>query len=198
MDMTPSSVQSRQALPGLGTPRLLELAAGGDRAAWEQLVDRYIGLIWSITRDYRLSESDAADVTQTTWLRLLEHVERIEAPERLASWLATTARRECARVVAGRVRVVLAFDEAGLEQVGAVQPELDAPLLAEERARDVRAAVEALPPRWRELLELLMADPPVSYAEIAQRLGVPVGSIGPTRGRCLRRLRELLEPAVAV
>ena len=161
--------------------------------AWERLVDQFSRLVWSITADYRLLESDAADVTQTTWLRLLEHIDRIEYPERVGSWLAATARNECLRSLAGRKRVVLAHDDEILMVGAGASPEVDERILANERDQVVRDAVSHLPRRWQRLIELLMADPPASYADISSELDLPVGSIGPTRGRCLARLRVLLQ-----
>ncbi len=173
---------------------LVRRATDGDCWAWERLVDQYSRLIWAMTRDFRLAESDAADVVQATWLRLIEHIGRIEYPERIGSWLATTARHECLRhVVAGKRVMLIQNDDAALAEAVLHQPEVDERLLADERAREVREAITRLPSRWQQLLELLMADPPASYAEISDQLGLPVGSIGPTRGRCLDRLRVLLQ-----
>jgi RNA polymerase sigma factor (sigma-70 family) len=172
---------------------LVRGAAEGDRQAWERLVDQYARLIWSITADFKLIESDAADVAQTTWLRLLEHIDRIEYPDRVGSWLAATARNECLRNLAARKRVVLSQDEDVLTSVVASSPEVDERILADERDQVVRDALSRLPGRWQRLLELLMADPPASYADISTELDLPVGSIGPTRGRCLARLRVLLQ-----
>src|SRR6201993_2054356 len=160
-------------------------AADGDRQAWERLVDQYARLIWSITVEFKLGESDAGDVAQTTWLRLLEHIDRIEHPDRVGSWLAATARDECLRNLAARKRVVLAHDDEVLTGVVASGPAVDERLLADERDQVVRDALSRLPRRWQRLLELLMADPPTSYADISSELDLPVGSIGPTRGRCL-------------
>ncbi len=175
---------------------LVRRAAAGDHDSWERLVDRFARLIWAITRDFRLGESDAADVAQATWLRLLEHIDRIQYPERVGSWLAATARNECLRSLAARKRVVLAHDEIQLEGVAAHQPDVDDGLLAAERAQVVREALTQLPRRWQQLLELLMSDPPVSYAEISDQLDLPIGSIGPTRRRCLARLQVLLHPTL--
>jgi RNA polymerase sigma factor (sigma-70 family) len=172
---------------------LVRRAADGDLQAWERLVDQFARLIWSITGDFKLVESDAADVAQTTWLRLLEHIDRIEHPDRVGSWLAATARHECLRSLAAHKKVVLGHDEEDLNSVIAHEPEVDARLLADERALVVREALTRLPRRWQRLLDMLMADPPASYAEISDQLGLPVGSIGPTRGRCLARLRVLLQ-----
>lgn len=180
----------------LGVPdvaRLVRRAAEGDLQAWERLVDQYARLIWSITGEYKLVESDAADVAQTTWLRLLEHIDRIEYPARVGSWLAATARHECLRSLAARKRVVLARDEEVLFDTAVSGPEVDERILADERDQVVRDALSRLPRRWQRLLELLMADPPTPYADISDELGLPVGSIGPTRGRCLAQLRVLLQ-----
>jgi RNA polymerase sigma factor (sigma-70 family) len=181
-----------------GSPDIASLvrqAADGDKAAWERLVDQYSRLIWAITRDFRLAEIDAADVVQTTWLRLLEHIGRIEYPERIGSWLATTARHECLRHLAASKRVMLVEDhDATFGHTREHQPDVEERLLAGERAQEVREAVSTLPTRSQQLIELLMADPPISYTEISHQLGLPIGSIGPTRGRCLERLRLMLQP----
>lgn len=167
-------------------------AAKGDALAWNRLVDQYGRLIWSITREFNLVESDAADVVQTTWMRLLEHIGRLQHPERVGSWLAVTARNECLRHLASRKRVVLVREEVAFDIPAEHEPEVDAALLARESAATVREAMAHLPTRWQRLITLLMADPPVSYAEISDELGLPVGSIGPTRARCLAKLRVLL------
>jgi RNA polymerase sigma factor (sigma-70 family) len=182
-----------QDVARLDVARLVRQAATGDKHAWERLVDQYARLIWSITREFKLVESDAADVVQTTWMRLIEHIDRIEHPERVGSWLAATARNECLRSLAFRKRLVLAHEDASFDGPAEHEPEVDEALLAAERAGIVREAMAHLPRRWQRLMEMLMADPPVSYAEISDELGLPVGSIGPTRGRCLARLRVLLE-----
>jgi RNA polymerase sigma factor (sigma-70 family) len=188
--------EPKEKVDAVDVAQLVRRAAEGDRGAWERLVDKYARLIWAITRDFKLSESDAADVAQATWLRLLEHIDRIEYPERVGSWLAATARNECLRSLAARKRVVLAHDEVTFDGVAASEPDVDAGLLAAERAEVVREALTQLPHRWQQMLELLMADPPASYAEISDQLGLPVGSIGPTRRRCLARLQVLLHPTV--
>lgn len=175
---------------------LVQRAAEGHMWAWERLVAKYSRLIWAMTRDFKLPESDAADVVQATWLRLLEHIDRIEHPDRVGSWLATTARHECLRHLAARKKLVLVDDDDdALADALSHHPEVDERLLADERAQAVREALSRLPWRWQRLLELLMSDPPASYLEISAQLGLPIGSIGPTRGRCLERLRELLQSA---
>jgi RNA polymerase sigma factor (sigma-70 family) len=172
---------------------LVEHASVGEQWAWERLVDRYARLIWALTREFKLDDSDAADVSQATWLRLLEHIDRLDHPERVGSWLAATARNECLRSLATRKRLVLVQDDTELKVDVTSNPGIDERLLAEERAQDVRKALSHLPWRWQRLLELLMADPPASYAEISHQLELPIGSIGPTRGRCLEMLRRLLQ-----
>lgn len=172
---------------------LVRRAQTGDFYAWNRLVDQYSRLIWSITVGFKLVESDAADVVQTTWMRLIEHIDRIEQPARVGSWLASTARNECLRHVSARKRIVLVDEDVEFDGLDHHGPEVDDGLLARERAQDVREAMSQLPAQWQRLMELLMSDPPVSYAEISDRLGLPIGSIGPTRGRCLAKLRVLLE-----
>jgi RNA polymerase sigma factor (sigma-70 family) len=187
LDITATSVVGSDVASWVGQ------AAAGDLTAWNRLVDQYARLIWSITTRFKLSESDAADVVQTTWMRLIEHINRIEQPARVGSWLATTARNECLRHVAAHKRIVLVHTDDEFDGADNHEPDVDEALLADERAQDVREAMAHLPSQWQQLMELLMADPPVSYAEISDQLGLPIGSIGPTRGRCLARLRVLLE-----
>jgi RNA polymerase sigma factor (sigma-70 family) len=172
---------------------LVRRATDGDWWAWERLIDQYGRLIWATAHSFKLAESDAADVVQATWLRLLENIHRLEYPERVGSWLAATARHECLRSLTARKKIVLSLDETPLDRVELHEPEIDERLLAEERAQTVREALSRLPRQWQRLLELLMADPPASYAEISDQLGLPMGSIGPTRGRCLERLRVMLQ-----
>lgn len=171
---------------------LVRAAAAGDAAAWEELVDAYVGLIWRITANHRLRPGDAADVSQTTWLRLLENIDRLQDPARVGAWLATTARRECLRVLGQSRRMVLVMDDDVFDGDGS-GPDVDVALLAAERDETVRAAVRQLPARCQELLALLMMDPPPSYEEVSAGTGMPIGSIGPTRGRCLRKLADMLE-----
>lgn len=175
------------------TAELVRRAAAGDTAAWEQLVDDYIGLIWAVTRGFRLNDADAGDVVQTTWLRLLEYVDRLHDPSRVGAWLATTARRECLRVLAQSKRTTLAGeDDHLLERADLTLCDIDSRLLAAEQSAEVQAALDRLPARWRQLLVMLVTEPRPSYEEISRRLDIPIGSIGPTRGRALRRLQDLL------
>ena len=183
---------------------LVRAAVRGDRASWDALVQRYSGLVWSVTRGYRIGSADAADVFQTTWLRLAEHLDRIDKPGQLGAWLATTARHEALRVARGATRTVPSDEETlvALGQVDDYSPEqavLDAEQarLNSDRAARLWHAFGQLPARCRELLRILIASPPPSYAEVAAAVGMPVGSIGPTRARCLRRLRERLAGEVS-
>jgi RNA polymerase sigma factor (sigma-70 family) len=193
--MTTSRAQDTGALD---VAELVRHAVAGESWAWERLVDQYSRLIWAITRDFKLAESDASDVAQVTWLRLLENIHKIEHPDRVGSWLAATARNECLRCLSNRKRVVLAEDEDVLQGAAPAGPEIDEALLLQERAEMVQEAMTRLPWRWQRMLELLMADPPASYAEISDQLGLPIGSIGPTRSRCLARLRVLLHSRLAM
>lgn len=169
---------------------LLAAAAGGDQRAWDALVERFSRLLWSIARSYRLSEADAADAVQMTWLRLLEHLDRITEPQRLAGWLATTVRRECLQTIR-RVKRTGIFVEVD-EDLPASGAGVDHSLLVAERDAALWSAVDRLPDGCVRLLRILLGSPPPSYGEVAVWLGMPVGSIGPTRQRCLRRLRDIL------
>jgi RNA polymerase sigma factor (sigma-70 family) len=171
---------------------LVTAAAAGDRLAWEGLVGAYAGLVWAITRNHRLSPGDSADVSQTVWLRLVENLDRIQQPSRVGAWLATTARRECLRTIGQTRRIVLVEGTDAYDQAARDQPDVDEQLLADERGREVRQALRQLSPRCQALMHLLTLDPPPSYDEISAAMGIPIGSIGPTRGRCLNRMHEIL------
>ncbi|HYY79914.1 MAG TPA: sigma-70 family RNA polymerase sigma factor [Actinomycetes bacterium] len=173
------------------TADLVRAASQGDSRAWEELVEQFTGLLWSIARGYDLDRAAAADVVQTAWFRLVEHLGRLERPERVGAWLATTVRRESLRVVkAGRREV--AADDSAFEQPAGEGFSPEAATLAQEELRLVWAAFQDLPERCRRLLRALMASPPPAYTEVAAAFEIPVGSIGPTRGRCLDLLRRRL------
>ena len=172
--------------------RLVKAAANGDHGAWDSLVARYVALLWSIAFRHGLNESDAADVVQNTWLRLFEHIDDLREPARVGSWLATTAQREALRIVAQHKRMVPSDDETAFDGADRLQAPVDERLLARELADEAVAALDTLPPTWRALVVALTQDPPLTYEEIVADLGVPIGSIGPTRGRSVRRLRELV------
>ncbi len=165
-------------------------ARDGVGAAWEALISRFGGLVAAIARRCRLSDADVAEVCQTTWLRLVENLDRIEQPERLGAWLATTSRRESLRIATRQV-VVSANDLVYFIADDKADP-LDAALLRDEQETAIRVAAEQLSPRCQRLLGLLMGDDNFPYKEIADQLNMPIGSIGPTRGRCLDHLREIL------
>lgn len=168
---------------------LLESAADGDQAAWDALVDRYASLLWAVARAHRLGDAEAEDVVQTTWLKLVENLRRIQDPERLPGWLATTVRNECLRQIRRSQRERPTDDEAWQARPSGA-PAVDEALLAEERNAALWRALAKLSEQCQRLLRVLMADPAPSYAEVSAALDLPVGSIGPTRQRCLARLRE--------
>ena len=169
----------------------LAAAASGDRASWDHIVDRFTGLVWSVARSYRLSTDDAADVVQTTWLRLLDNLARIEDPQRLGSWLATTARHESLHSLRRSRRETSVDVIEIMSSVPDDRTAVDRELLRSERDSALWELVERMSDGCRRLLRVMIATPPPSYAEIADALDMPVGSIGPTRGRCLATLRSL-------
>ena len=175
---------------------LVTRAGNGDRQAWDALVERYAPLIWSICRRHRLGDADAEDVGQSVWLQLVDQLDRVRDPAALPGWLATVTRRECLRVLCAvraplAARYVMDAETIPDEQAGTAEQEL----LAAERHTALSEAFQDLPPSGRRLILMLIQDPPVPYAEISARLGIPVGSIGPTRSRCLGKLRR--HPAIA-
>ncbi len=167
---------------------LLRAAAAGSRPAWDAIVERYGRLVWSVVRGFRLDDAAAADVTQTVWLRLVEHCDRIRDPERLPGWLAATARNEAMRVSNKQRRQIpseFEFDIADDNTPAAIEHLVDFELRAA-----VLQAFAQLPEEGQQLLRLLCTDPPLDYQTIAEVMGRPVGSIGPTRARLLEKLRE--------
>jgi RNA polymerase sigma factor (sigma-70 family) len=172
---------------------LIRAASQGDARAWEILVDRFEGLVWATARAHRLSQADAADVTQTTWLRLVENLDRINDPERLGGWLATTARRECLRHLRLHGRELGVEDESVFEAPS--QEAAEDRLIAGERHEALRRAFGRIGERCQALLRMLSAPEPPSYEEIGAALGMPIGAIGPTRARCLDKLRRSPELA---
>jgi len=176
------------------TARIVSRAAEGDQQAWDQLVERYSRLLWAVARAHRLNTVDAADVVQTSWVRLIEHLPEIRNPDGVGAWLATTARRECLRVLRGATRCQPSdqIENVAVERGSADPGELDAALLTTERDTALHRAFSRLPARDQALLRLLTADPSPSYQEIGAALGMPIGSIGPNRVRSLERLRREL------
>ncbi len=177
-----------------GVIDLATRARNRDKQAWDELVERYTPLIWSICRRHELGDADAHDVGQHVWLQLVNHLETLHDTAALVGWLATTTRRECGRTLragshaAGYMPEVESIPD---ERVGTTDQEL---LEAEHHAA-LRRAFDDLPPFSQQLVALLAQDPPVPYAEISVRLGTPVGSIGPSRSRSLDKLRR--HPAIA-
>ena len=169
---------------------MLKAASGGDQDAWNQLVDRYGRLVWSVVRGFRLDDAAAHDVFQTVWLRLIEHADRIREPERLPGWLSITAKNESIRVLNQQKRQTpteFEFDVA--DPTG---KDFSEPLIDREALADAMQAFGQLSEEHQQLLRLLCVDPPLDYETIAEIIGRPVGAIGPTRARCLTKLRNLM------
>ncbi|MGX5653424.1 RNA polymerase sigma factor [Geodermatophilus nigrescens] len=166
---------------------LVARALAGDSSAWDRLVERFTPLVLSIVRRNRLQDAEAQDVVQTVWLRLVEHLGAVREPRALPGWIATTARNECSHVTRGRPPVPSADLDAHGPADGSPGPDRD--LLEGERHEALLAALSELPERQRRLLLLLIEDPPVPYEEVSRRLGMPIGSIGPTRARAIARIR---------
>jgi RNA polymerase sigma factor (sigma-70 family) len=180
---------------------LVQSARSGDDVAWTQLVERFQPLVTKIARRHRLDAADADDVRQLVWTRLVEHIDDLRDPRALAGWISTTASRACLEVIRQRKRSVsvdptepAAFDKnepaVGWRLSPSREPEVDDRLVRIERRRALRESLAALTDRQQQLLLLLVADPPVPYGQISQQMGMPVGSIGPTRARLLKRLGE--------
>lgn len=182
-EQAPSSVDDDIA-------RLVREASRGNRTAWNSLVDRFSPSVWAIARGHRLGYADAADVCQTTWLRLVEHLDRIQQPERVGAWLATTARRESLRVIRLAVRQVPTGDEMDDVPDSSPPPANRNDLASRHVEQILDSLVAQLPVRSQLLLRLLLAETPLSYKDISDALDMPIGSIGPTRARALEQLRR--------
>jgi RNA polymerase sigma factor (sigma-70 family) len=169
---------------------LVVRASGSDQSAWDEIVERYSPLVWAICARFRLSNQDSEDVGQNVWLLLVEQLGKLREPAALPGWLATTTHRECLRVAMAARR----SEHQGTRLDDALQfrdnTVIDEEMLLAERNAALRAAFAELPPRCQRLLGMLVSDPPHSYAEISATLGIPVGSIGPQRARCLERMRK--------
>jgi RNA polymerase sigma factor (sigma-70 family) len=184
--------QRRAALTAAETAQLVERAAAGDEASFTALVQSFTPLVWTVARSFHLGHADADDVVQATWFRMAEHLGRIREPSRLSAWLVTTAKHECFSLLrkAGRATPSEIAEDAVAEVI-----DLTDAMFAGERSKALWTALEAMPPRCRQLLRLLAHDPPLSYDDISDLTGLPHGSIGPTRQRCLDRLRARPEIA---
>lgn len=171
-------------------PRLVKASVDHDEEAWNELVRRFAGLVAFVIRHYRLSAADTQDVSQLVWLRMVEHLADIREPSALPGWLATTTRHECERYLRINGRSV-AMDPLTMRLTDKADgPEIDELLLAAERRQVLLEGLRELTDQQRELLLMLTADPPYAYAEISRILGIPIGSIGPTRSRVLDKLRD--------
>ncbi len=170
---------------------LVAEASNGNEAAWNAIVDRYAALVWAICRSFRLDHADASDVAQTVWLRTVERLSSLREPNALPGWLSTVTRRECLAALRASSRVGIAWGSPQLDPAADVDSTaLDAALLASERDSILREAFGQLSDPCQRLLTMLMDDEQRSYQQISALLGIPVGSIGPTRARCLSRLRR--------
>lgn len=184
--------------PGLASRRmeapsdaeLVERVRTGDQEAWRLLIDRYSGRVWTVARSQGLDRERASDVVQTVWLNLLHGVEHVREPAAIAAWITTVARREAIRVDRTSKRTISVDDER-FDREPAVTADLDDRAISEHDGAIVRASVERLGGRCRELLRLLYSTDELSYQEIGALLDMPIGSIGPTRARCLERLRAI-------
>ncbi|WP_030918357.1 RNA polymerase sigma factor [Streptosporangium amethystogenes] len=180
------------------TGTLFRAAVDGETAAWKSLVEGLSPLVWSVVRAHGLRDADAQEVYQTTWFRLAQNLARIREPDRVGAWLASTARNECVKVIRTARRVSPSDDPEVFDRAADGRTPEQAVVDAEEasmereRMRAMWQAFQELGENCRRLLRLLMASPPVSYQEVSATLGIAVGSIGPIRQRCLRRLRVLL------
>ena len=170
----------------------VKAASSGDREAWNWLVDRYAQLVMGVASRYRLRAEDAADVSQGVWLKLVEHLDDIREPRALPGWIVTTTRNEALRVFKSRQRTVAVDPQTGLtlEAAASDAGSLDDELLRDEQHQALREGLRELRPLHQDLLVLLLEDPPLSYDDISEKLGIPKGSIGPTRARCLEALRH--------
>jgi RNA polymerase sigma factor (sigma-70 family) len=169
----------------------VRLAQTGDTRAWRELMHEFGSMLRAVARGHRLSSADACDVEQTTWLRLAENLDRLESPARLGAWLATTARHECLRMLRASARELP--DEQPPEPRDRDPAPVDGKLLRADRDAALWSAFARLPARDQILLRMLVADSEISYKEIGTALEMPIGSIGPTRGRAIERLRRELE-----
>jgi RNA polymerase sigma factor (sigma-70 family) len=169
---------------------LVDGARRGDQRTWDELVERFLPLVSAVIARHRLRGADAADVNQTVWLRLVEHLDGLREPRALPGWIATTTRHECLRSIDRSKRSFPVDPQVPSCLDRAEDDDLIVDLITLERQQALRAALTELPDGRRELLTLLLADPPLPYREISGRLGIPVGSIGPTRARALEQLRN--------
>ncbi|WP_078651432.1 RNA polymerase sigma factor [Streptomyces xylophagus] len=183
---------------------LVQSAVDGDAAAWKAIVEGLSPLVWSVVRAHRLSDADAHEVYQTVWFRFAQNLRRIREPEKAGSWLASTARNECLKVIKGLRRLMPTDDPQLLDRISEERTPEQSLIDSEEEASEAERIrrlweeFEQLGERCRQLLRVLMASPPPSYLDVSAGLGIAVGSIGPMRQRCLRRLRARLDAGRAL
>ena len=178
---------------GIDISHCLAAANDGDQQAWDAIVAEYSNLVWSVARSFRLASADAADVYQATWLRLVENLGRIRDGDRLGAWLSTTARREALALLRRGRRSVSVSDVELLVGVSTdITPSAEETVLRREESANLWRAFALLSEHCQKLLRVIFADPPPSYTEASAALDIPVGSIGPTRARCLGNLQTLL------
>jgi RNA polymerase sigma factor (sigma-70 family) len=181
---------------GIDPSHCLSAAIDGDKQSWDAIVAEYSGLVWAVARSFRLASADAADVYQATWLRLVEHLRDIRDGERLGAWLGTTARREALALLRRGSRSVTVSNVELLAGVAYdTSPTAEERLMQREEYRDLWRAFGLMSDSCQQLLRVIFADPPPSYAAASAALDIPVGSIGPTRARCLATLQTLLTSA---
>jgi RNA polymerase sigma factor (sigma-70 family) len=186
----PSEGPTGDSTAPLEPAELVQRAANGDPAAWQEIMRRYSGLVTAKVRTFRLQDADALDAFQTTWLRLAENIHRIQHPERLGSWLATTAARECVHILRHAKRT-LTLTYAIISTLTEPSASPEQHVIHAQTAQTLRTLIAQLPPRRRRLLRALFTDHPPSYAELSRTTAIPLGSIGPTRNRALHQLRQL-------
>lgn len=167
---------------------LVSGSINGDEDSWNQLVRRFAGLVAGVIRRHRIPDADVQDVSQLTWLRLIEHLRQIREPAALPGWIVTTTGRECQRWLRANSRS-LPVDPETMNRLEGTDERVGDSLLHAERHQVLADALRELEPQQRDLFLLFIADPPYSYAEISQMMGIPIGSIGPTRSRILGKLR---------
>ena len=170
---------------------VIAAAVNGDQDAWDTIVERFSAMVWRIARGFRLNAADAADVSQVTWLRVVEHLDALREPDALGAWIAVTARREALQLLRRR-REIPVDDTMWTEAADDDAPAPGQRLLRDERNRELWDAFQRLPLRCRTVLRMLVLESPGSYAAVAAALEVPIGSLGPARGRCLDALRQEL------
>lgn len=190
-DLDRTAPASRNSEPD--TASLVEAARAGDPDAWAEIFARYDVVVRSAVASFRLRDADAADAAQNTWLKTVERLGDVREPARLGGWMKTTAQRECLALLRRGNRESPADIDMTALVTDAPGPE--ARLLDAEESDAVDAALERLTDRGRKLIHAMFYLPKVGYAELAAATGMPLGSIGPTRGRALQVLRQALEQA---